>query len=96
MAEFTMTIPDNVSALEPGSDSPTAVLICLLDVADLLAQLVERSMVVFDHATGRYHLLETVKQFAQGKLAPEEARLVIDLPLKRYVLEEFAHHSWKA
>jgi len=40
------------------------------DVAGLLARLVERSLVVFDPTAGepRYRLLETIRQYAQGKL----------------------------
>jgi non-specific serine/threonine protein kinase len=38
------------------------------DAADLLARLVERSLVVFAPGATRYRLLETVRQYAQGLL----------------------------
>jgi len=38
------------------------------DVLDCLARLVEKSLVVHDAASGRYHLLETVRQYAQERL----------------------------
>ncbi len=38
------------------------------EVAELLARLVERSLVVLDHATGRYRLLETVREYAGNRL----------------------------
>ena len=37
-------------------------------VLDLLAQLVDKSLVEIDAGTGRYRLLETVRQFAQERL----------------------------
>ncbi|HEY2630384.1 MAG TPA: winged helix-turn-helix domain-containing protein [Usitatibacter sp.] len=39
------------------------------DVLDLLARLVERSLVVNDSAQGRYRLLDTVRQYARELLA---------------------------
>ncbi len=38
-------------------------------VADLLGRLVEKSLVALDIGTGRYRLLETVRQYAEEKLA---------------------------
>ncbi len=38
------------------------------DVLDLLSRLVEKSLVVFDRAHRRYHLLETVHQYAYERL----------------------------
>ncbi len=38
------------------------------DVLDLLARLVEKSLVVADIESGRYRMLETVRQYAQEKL----------------------------
>ena len=42
------------------------------EVADLLYGLVERSLAVLDESTGRYRLLETVRQFAWDRLMEEE------------------------
>jgi len=39
------------------------------DVIDLMTQLVEKSLVLLDPAAGRYRMLETVRQYAQEKLA---------------------------
>ncbi|MBV9404967.1 MAG: hypothetical protein JO211_06465, partial [Acidobacteriaceae bacterium] len=42
------------------------------EVLDLLTGLVDKSLVVYeedDHGTGRYRLLETVRQYARDKLA---------------------------
>src|SRR5262249_55667867 len=38
------------------------------EVADLLASLVSRCLAVFDESTGRYRLLETVRQYARDRL----------------------------
>src|SRR5437899_516906 len=38
-------------------------------VVDVLTQLVEKSLVGLEPASGRYHLLETVRQYAQDRLA---------------------------
>lgn len=43
------------------------------DVVDLLVRLVEKSLVTLDEETGRYGLLETVRQYAQEKLAESGA-----------------------
>ena len=39
------------------------------DIIDLLTRLVEKSLVALDPLTGRYRLLETVRQYAQERLA---------------------------
>jgi non-specific serine/threonine protein kinase len=46
----------------PGSIDPA-------EVPGLLARLVERSLVLFEEETGRYRLLETVRQYAREKLS---------------------------
>ncbi len=38
------------------------------EILDLLTHLVEKSLVVYDEATGRYELLETVRQYARDRL----------------------------
>jgi predicted ATPase/class 3 adenylate cyclase len=39
------------------------------DVLDLLTRLVEKSLVVMDEESGRYHMLETVRQYALERLS---------------------------
>src|SRR5206468_2091170 len=39
---------------------------------DLLAQLVEKSLVIMDVESGRYRLLETVRQYAHDRLDESE------------------------
>ena len=39
------------------------------EVLDLLAALIEKSLVVVDEETGRYRLLETVRQYGLERLA---------------------------
>jgi predicted ATPase/class 3 adenylate cyclase len=48
------------------------------DIVDLLTRLVEKSLVALDPLTGRYRLLETVRQYAQERLASAD-----DEPLAR-------------
>jgi predicted ATPase/class 3 adenylate cyclase len=43
-----------------------------MDIVDLLTHLVEKSLVALDPLTGRYRLLETVRQYAQDRLASAE------------------------
>lgn len=38
------------------------------EIADLLINLVNRSLVVFDESIGRYRLLETVREYARDRL----------------------------
>jgi predicted ATPase/class 3 adenylate cyclase len=52
-----------VEAVTRGSDLGAA------EPLDLLSELVEKSLVVMDPDTGRYRLLETVRQYAREKLA---------------------------
>ncbi len=44
-----------------------------MDVLDLLGQLVGKSLVALDVNHGRYHLLETVRQYALERLAQSDA-----------------------
>jgi tetratricopeptide (TPR) repeat protein len=46
-----------------------------LDIPDILANLVERSLVVFDPATGRYHLTESMRAYGHDQLGEEEEGL---------------------
>lgn len=62
-------------ALFPGGFTLEAVEAIRMDdgtgehaVHDLLGQLVDKSLVQFDGERGRYRMLETVRQYAQGKL----------------------------
>src|SRR5437016_4209512 len=43
--------------------------IAAYEVAELLASLVEKSLVVFDGESGRYQLLETVRAYGRALLA---------------------------
>ena len=56
------------------------------DVLDLLAHLVEKSLVVLDATGERYHMLETVRQYAAARLeAAGEAAATRDRHLRYYV-----------
>ena len=39
-----------------------------LDVVDVVVRLVDRSLVQYDNSTGRYRLLETLRQYAADRL----------------------------
>ena len=43
-----------------------------LDMLDSLSMLVERSLIGFDEVTGRYSMLETVRQYSREKLADSD------------------------
>jgi predicted ATPase len=43
----------------------------LFEVGELLASLTDKSLVVKDEATGRYRMLETVRDYARVMLAAE-------------------------
>ena len=43
-------------------------LVTLYDVLDLVSRLVDKSLVLFDDTTGRYRLLETIRQFSLDRL----------------------------
>jgi predicted ATPase/class 3 adenylate cyclase len=62
------------------------------DVIDLLGRLVEKSLVVLDARTGRYGLLETVRQYAHERLNDVgEEHEVHDKHLDHYA--QFAHEA---
>jgi predicted ATPase/class 3 adenylate cyclase len=52
-----------------GFDFKAAERVVEADVGDALADLVDRSLVLFDAASGRYRLLEPVRQYAAARLA---------------------------
>jgi len=54
-----------VKAVGDLSRKITSSVIASFEVTDLLPRLVDRSLVNYDEATGRYSLLETVRQYAQ-------------------------------
>ena len=47
------------------------------DIVDLLTRLVEKSLVALDPMTGRYRLLETVRQYAQERLATSNDQALV-------------------
>ncbi len=63
----------------PGTFGPDAVAAVAAPEVDgatlpLLRVLVAKSLVELDHASGRYRMLETLRQYAEQGLAPEEDR----------------------
>lgn len=56
---WTVEAAEKVCAAAPGPDETTV---------ELLGRLVERSLVAMDPESGRYRLLEVVRQYARGKL----------------------------
>ena len=48
------------------TDAHTLIEEC--EILDLLTSLVDKSLVVFDEASGRYRLLETVRQYSRDRL----------------------------
>jgi tetratricopeptide (TPR) repeat protein len=85
-----------LSTFAEGFDLDAAELVCgygdieLFDVADLLASLVDKSLVVAEPAGGalRYRLLETIRQFAAEKLAEagEQAAVAAEAAHRAYFL----------
>jgi predicted ATPase len=73
-----------------------------LEALDLLTELVEKSLVIHDAATDRYRMLESLREYAQWRLSPEErqdiagrhlrwmARLTTDLGPKLFGAEAAA------
>jgi predicted ATPase/class 3 adenylate cyclase len=63
----TLEAVEAVCAVEPPSGTP---------IVDLLGQLVEKSLVVMEEESARYHMLETVRQYALERLtaSPESER----------------------
>src|SRR5262245_53332127 len=49
-----------------------AALIDEWEIPELLATLVDKSLAAFDETSGRYRLLETVRQYAQDRLIDSE------------------------
>lgn len=64
------------------------------DISDLLPRLVDRSLVHYDEATGRYRLLETVRQYAaEHSLNFEHSGVLRDRHLDYYIeiTQDFRH-----
>lgn len=85
-AEMVTTLPPavnhNQDKLNTDSDVPVT------DVFELLAHLADRSMIVVDDSgeEARYHLLETIRQYAREKLSESgEAGVVRDQHLEFFV-----------
>ncbi|GAB7044592.1 MULTISPECIES: AfsR/SARP family transcriptional regulator [Catenuloplanes] len=64
-------VAERVSVLPGGitTDSATAVCAGAADVPELLAALTDRSLLHLDPATGRYRMLETVREYGRERLA---------------------------
>jgi predicted ATPase/class 3 adenylate cyclase len=61
------------------------------DVLDLLSQLVDKSLVMLDAEDGRYHMLETVRQYAAERLEGAEDAAAVRLAHLKYFLAYVAH-----
>jgi predicted ATPase/class 3 adenylate cyclase len=76
-ATFTLDAAEFVGAEGEGGS---------VDVLDVLAALVEKSLVTLDPVEARYHLLESIREYAQERLAESgEQTLVRDRYLAYYV-----------
>lgn len=67
-----------------------------LDIADLLAALVDKSLVGFDSTKGRYHLLESMRHYALEELESQDWALDLRDRHARYFLsfaDEFVDNS---
>ncbi|MFN0088744.1 MAG: ATP-binding protein, partial [Acidimicrobiales bacterium] len=68
---------DRLSVFAGGFDAGAAEAVCggdpldELEVFDLLGSLVDKSLVVVDRESGRYRLLETLRQFGESRLAED-------------------------
>ena len=90
--------------IHPGTHVPLASnseIIAGCDVAETLAHLVDKSLVVFDEATGRYRLLETVRQYARDRLVEsasedEETRCIRHFNYFLALAEETSENSYSA
>jgi predicted ATPase/class 3 adenylate cyclase/DNA-binding CsgD family transcriptional regulator len=56
---FSLEAAEDVCAADPIERS---------EIMELLCELVDRSLVIFDHGDGRYHLLQTIQHFATQQL----------------------------
>src|SRR5262249_52345513 len=61
-----ISTPTGYTATSPKT-APTEIE--ATEIADLLLHLFDRSLVAFDEATGRYRLLESVREYATEKLS---------------------------
>ena len=66
---WTLDAAAEVTADRPGGSSPTPSAASRLDTLDGLGRLVDRSLVVAEHAGGtRFRMLETIRQYASDRL----------------------------
>lgn len=77
------------SILEPNRDGIPLPGIEDWEVLDLMTQLVDKSLVVYDQsdAHGRYRMLETVRQYSQEKLFESDEAIVLRGRHLQYMLE---------
>jgi tetratricopeptide (TPR) repeat protein len=65
------------------------------EILDLLTSIVDKSLAIFDDATGRYRLLETVRQYARDRsLESERADLLRNRHLEYF--ENLAHDRFQS
>ncbi len=76
LSDAEQHVLQQLSVFAGGWTLDAAEAVCVLDAADadviqLLSNLIDKSLVVVDHAGGgrRYHFLETIRQYARRKLA---------------------------
>jgi predicted ATPase/DNA-binding SARP family transcriptional activator len=67
LTEAERALLDALSVFRGGWTLSAAETICSTDI-ETLAGLVEKSLVVFEEDTGRYRLLETIREYAQRRL----------------------------
>lgn len=58
-----------------------------LDASEYLESLVDKSLVVFDEATGRYRYLETVRQYAVERFKASDERTDVEAKFRRWAID---------
>lgn len=57
------------------------------DVLDLLSQLIEKSIVIFDEDKERYNMTETIRQYGEEKFAESENREITEKKYLKYYMD---------
>ncbi|GGK77914.1 AfsR/SARP family transcriptional regulator [Mangrovihabitans endophyticus] len=93
------TVAERISVLPGGVTPASAVAVCAgtavpgIEIPELLAGLVDRSLVQLAPESGRYRMLETIREYGQERLAEQGVLSAVRDRAARHVAELIARHE---
>ncbi|MFE2373714.1 BTAD domain-containing putative transcriptional regulator [Streptomyces sp. NPDC059398] len=93
------TVAERVSVLPGGVTAGSAAAVCAgttvrrQEIAELLAGLADRSLLQLAPETGRYRMLETIREYGREQLAEQGTLTAVRESAARYCAELVAHYD---